>query len=146
MAEKQGSGERVVATNKKAFHDYFILEKLEAGIVLVGTEVKAIREGRLNLKDSYASIRAGEAFLLNCHKHGSFSKVKFAKAEIRDSTVRTSLVGFQTTHYGDYTALLLAIMFRDDQGAWFLKNVSQFGFVSFLKILIFSPFLLKNKT
>jgi SsrA-binding protein len=67
MAEKQGSGEKVVATNKKAFHDFFILEKLEAGIVLVGTEVKAIREGRLNLKDSYALIRAGEAFLINCH-------------------------------------------------------------------------------
>jgi SsrA-binding protein len=67
MAEKRSSGEKVVATNKKAFHDYFILEKLEAGIVLVGTEVKAIREGRLNLKDSYATIRAGEAFLINCH-------------------------------------------------------------------------------
>ena len=67
MAEKKDSGEKVVATNKKAFHDYFILEKLEAGIVLVGTEVKAIREGRLNLKDSYASVRAAEAFLVNCH-------------------------------------------------------------------------------
>ena len=67
MAEKKGSGEKVIATNKKAFHDYFILEKMEAGIVLQGTEVKAIREGRLNLKDSYATIRTGEAFLVNCH-------------------------------------------------------------------------------
>jgi SsrA-binding protein len=67
MAEKQGSGEKVIATNKKAFHDYFVLEKIEAGIVLMGTEVKAIREGRLNLKDSYATVRAGEAFLINCH-------------------------------------------------------------------------------
>jgi SsrA-binding protein len=67
MAEKQSSGEKVIATNKKAFHDYFILDKFEAGICLQGTEVKAIREGRLNLKDSYASIRAGEAFLINCH-------------------------------------------------------------------------------
>jgi SsrA-binding protein len=67
MAEKQGSGEKVIATNKKAFHEYFILEKFEAGIALQGTEVKAIREGRLNLKDSYATIRAGEAFLINCH-------------------------------------------------------------------------------
>jgi SsrA-binding protein len=66
MAEKQ-TGEKVIATNKKAFHDYFILEKLEAGIALLGTEVKAIREGRLNLKDSYATVRAGEAFLINCH-------------------------------------------------------------------------------
>jgi len=66
MAEKT-DGEKVVATNKKAFHDYFILEKLEAGISLLGTEVKAIREGRLNLKDSYALIQRGEAFLFNCH-------------------------------------------------------------------------------
>src|SRR5512139_2404164 len=66
MAEKS-SGEKVLATNKKAFHDYFILEKLEAGIVLLGTEVKAIREGRLNLKDSYAAVQGGEAFLFNCH-------------------------------------------------------------------------------
>jgi SsrA-binding protein len=67
MTEKKGSGEKVIATNKKAFHDYFILEKMEAGIALQGTEVKAIREGRLNLKDSYATIRTGEAFLVNCH-------------------------------------------------------------------------------
>lgn len=67
MAGKSGSGEKLIATNKKAFHDYFILEKLEAGICLAGTEVKAIREGRLNLKDSYALIRAGEVFLVNCH-------------------------------------------------------------------------------
>jgi SsrA-binding protein len=66
MAEKH-SGEKVFATNKKAFHDYFIMEKYEAGIVLQGTEVKAIREGRLNLKDSYALVQGGEAFLFNCH-------------------------------------------------------------------------------
>ena len=66
MAEKS-SGEKVVATNKKAFHDYFILEKIEAGICLLGTEVKAIREGRLNLKDSYAMVQSGETYLLNCH-------------------------------------------------------------------------------
>jgi SsrA-binding protein len=66
MAEKS-TGEKVIATNKKAFHDYFILEKMEAGICLVGTEVKAIREGRLNLKDSYAIVQGGEAFLLHCH-------------------------------------------------------------------------------
>ncbi len=66
MTEKP-IGEKVIATNKKAFHDYFILEKLEAGISLLGTEVKAIREGRLNLKDSYAMVQAGETFLFNCH-------------------------------------------------------------------------------
>lgn len=67
MAGKTPSGEKLIATNKKAFHDYFILDKLEAGVSLVGTEVKAIREGRINLKDSYALIRSGEVFLVNCH-------------------------------------------------------------------------------
>jgi SsrA-binding protein len=66
MVEKAG-GEKVIATNKKAFHEYFILEKLEAGICLQGTEVKAIREGRLNLKDSHAMVQGGEVFLFNCH-------------------------------------------------------------------------------
>ena len=66
MAEKS-TGEKSVATNKKAFHEYFILEKIEAGIILLGTEVKAIREGRLNLKDSYAMVQSGEMFLFNCH-------------------------------------------------------------------------------
>ena len=59
--------EKVVATNKKAFHDYFVLEKLECGVVLLGTEVKSIREGRINLKDSYALVRGAETLLLNCH-------------------------------------------------------------------------------
>jgi SsrA-binding protein len=66
MTEKP-TGEKLVATNKKAYHEYFILEKMEAGIALMGTEVKAIREGRLNLKDSYAMIQGGETFLFNCH-------------------------------------------------------------------------------
>jgi SsrA-binding protein len=65
--EKTQPGEKLVATNKKAFHDYFILEKFEAGVSLLGTEVKSIREGRINLRDSYANIRGGEAFLFNCH-------------------------------------------------------------------------------
>ncbi len=65
--EKKDSGEKPVASNRKAFHDYFILDKLEAGVALLGTEVKSIREGRINLKDSYALIRDGEPFLVNCH-------------------------------------------------------------------------------
>lgn len=53
--------------NKKAFHDYFIEETFEAGVVLSGGEVKSIRAGRLNLKDSFIKIIKGEMFLLNCH-------------------------------------------------------------------------------
>lgn len=59
--------EKVVATNRKAFHDYAIEEKLEAGIVLRGTEVKSLREGKVNLRDSYASVDHGEVVLHNCH-------------------------------------------------------------------------------
>jgi SsrA-binding protein len=61
------ANEKVVATNRKAFHDYSIEEKLEAGIVLRGTEVKSLREGKVNLRDSYASVDNGEAILHNCH-------------------------------------------------------------------------------
>jgi SsrA-binding protein len=67
MSEKQDQAEKLLATNRKAFHEYFILDKLEAGIVLLGTEVKSIREARINLKESYAAVKDGEAFLLNCH-------------------------------------------------------------------------------
>jgi SsrA-binding protein len=59
--------EQVVATNRKAFHDYTIEERLEAGIVLRGTEVKALRDGLVNLRDSYASIDHGELMLHHCH-------------------------------------------------------------------------------
>ena len=58
---------RVIATNKKAYFNYEILESLEAGISLVGSEVKSIREGRVSLKESHAEIKGGEVFLLNCH-------------------------------------------------------------------------------
>jgi SsrA-binding protein len=67
MSEKHDAGEKLVASNRKALHDYHILEKLEAGISLLGTEVKSAREGRVNLKDSYGAVKGAEAFLLNCH-------------------------------------------------------------------------------
>lgn len=56
-----------LATNRKARHDYEILEKLEAGIALLGTEVKSVREGRIQLKDSYVEVVEGEAFLVGVH-------------------------------------------------------------------------------
>ena len=58
---------KIVAKNKKAFHDYEILEKLEAGIELKGSEVKSIRMGRVNLKDSYVRIIKGEAWVFGMH-------------------------------------------------------------------------------
>jgi SsrA-binding protein len=59
--------EKIVATNRKAFHDYAIQEKLEAGIALTGTEVKSLREGRANLRDSFASMDRGQVVLHHCH-------------------------------------------------------------------------------
>ena len=61
------SPDRVVADNRKAFHDYHILETFEAGVVLQGTEVKSIREGRVNLRDSFARVEDGEVFIYNVH-------------------------------------------------------------------------------
>src|SRR5512135_414869 len=58
---------QIIAQNRKAFHDYSIEDTVEAGIVLVGTEVKSLREGKANLKDSYVLIKDGEVLLLNCH-------------------------------------------------------------------------------
>ncbi len=58
---------KVVSTNRKAFHDYLIFDKFVAGIVLTGTEIKSIRKGMLNLKDSFAKIEGGEVFLYNMH-------------------------------------------------------------------------------
>jgi SsrA-binding protein len=63
----QGDGDRTVATNRRARHDYEILETVEAGLVLRGTEVKALRAGQVNFKDSYAAVRNGEMWLLGCH-------------------------------------------------------------------------------
>ncbi len=58
---------KTVAVNRKARHEYFVLETLEAGIELVGTEVKSIRQGNVNLKDAWVNIRSGEAYLLGMH-------------------------------------------------------------------------------
>lgn len=67
MAKETEDQYKVVATNRKAYHDYFLEEKFEAGIVLKGTEVKSLRERRVNLQDSYASVKEGEVFLHHCH-------------------------------------------------------------------------------
>jgi SsrA-binding protein len=58
---------KIIAKNKKAFFNYELLETFEAGISLLGSEVKSIRDGRISLKESYAEVKDGEVFLLNCH-------------------------------------------------------------------------------
>lgn len=61
------AGEKLIADNRKAFHDFHILDTFEAGVVLVGTEVKAIREGRVNLRDSFGRVESGEVWVYNVH-------------------------------------------------------------------------------
>ncbi len=71
------TSQNVQIVNRKAFHDYEIIERMEAGIVLLGTEVKALREGRANFKDSFARVIRGELWVVNMHishySHGGYS-------------------------------------------------------------------------
>ena len=67
MSAKKTTGQKIVAKNKKAFHDYHIDQTLEAGIVLSGPEVKSLRAGKANLRDGYAQLKNGEVFLYNVH-------------------------------------------------------------------------------
>lgn len=75
MKRVEGPNETIITTNRKAYHDYTIEEKFEAGIVLTGTEVKSLRDGRANLQDSYAAVKDGEVYLYHCHispyRHGT---------------------------------------------------------------------------
>lgn len=67
MPAKPDTGEKLIASNKKALHDYFVVQKIEAGIALTGTEVKSLKAGNVNLKDSYVILKNGEAFLFGTH-------------------------------------------------------------------------------
>jgi len=78
--EERRKAERIIADNRKAHHDYHLLETFEAGVALVGTEVKAIREGRVNLRDSFARITDGEVFVHNVHI-GAYSSRGYADHE-----------------------------------------------------------------
>ena len=67
MADKKKEGKKIIAQNKKAYHEYFVEETYEAGIALYGTEVKSVRAGNVNLKDSYCEVEKGEMFALGFH-------------------------------------------------------------------------------
>ncbi len=62
-----GENKKIIAQNRKAYHEYFIEDKIECGIVLAGTEVKSLRKGSVNFRDSYAEIRNGECFICGMH-------------------------------------------------------------------------------
>lgn len=60
-------GKKIISTNRKAFHEYHIFDKFTAGLVLTGTEIKSVRKGAINLKDSFAKVEDAQVFLYNCH-------------------------------------------------------------------------------
>lgn len=82
--DKKKGGKKMIAQNKKAFHDYFVDERYEAGIALFGTEVKSLRKGSVNLKDSYCDVKDGEIFAHGIHispyEHGNI----FNREPLRD--------------------------------------------------------------
>ena len=85
MSNKKDTKKNLVFKNRKAFHDFTILDTLEAGIMLEGSEVKAIREGRINLKDSFVRIIKGEVFILNMHiSHLSTTHTTYRPDERKD--------------------------------------------------------------
>lgn len=103
MSEKK---EKNITSNRKAFHEYFITDKIEAGISLLGTEVKALRTGKANLVDAYATIKNGEVWIVNAHigfyDHGNINnheplrirKLLLKKREIKKLTVKLNEKGF----------------------------------------------------
>ena len=67
MADKKDFALKILSDNRQAFHNYFLLERFECGMVLTGTEVKAAKDGKVQLKEAYASVLGNEAWLLNAH-------------------------------------------------------------------------------
>jgi SsrA-binding protein len=98
--------EKAISTNKKAFHDYFVEERLEAGIALTGTEVKSLRENGASLRDCFATVRGGELWLHGVHispySHGNRSNVQSDRSrkllvhrkQIRDLAAKTREKGY----------------------------------------------------
>ncbi len=117
MAEKTGI--KIVTQNKKAYHDYFVDEKYEAGIELFGTEVKAIRGGGINLKDSYCQVIDGELFAIGIHvspyEHGNI----FNREPLRDRRLlmhKKEIMKLQglLTQKG-YTLVPLSVYFKNSR-------------------------------
>ncbi len=118
MAEKK-SGIQIITQNKKAYHDYFVDEKYEAGIELFGTEVKSIRAGGINLKDSYCQVKDGELFAIGIHvspyEHGNI----FNREPLRDRRLLMhkreimKLQGLMTQK--GYTLVPLSVYFKNSR-------------------------------
>lgn len=117
MARQKGA--KTIADNRKAFHDYFVLERFEAGIELAGTEVKSIRAGQVNLKDSYCTIKDGELFVRAMHispyEHGNI----FNKDPVRPRRLlmhKREIVKLNARVMQDGVALIpLSLYFKDSR-------------------------------
>ena len=118
MAEKKKEGQKIIAQNKKAFHDYFVEEKYEAGIVLEGNEIKSVRAGNVNMNDSFCFVRGNTVSVKNMHialfdKSDAFStkdtrrdrKLLLHKAEIAKISGKINRQG--------YTLVPLKMYFKD---------------------------------
>jgi SsrA-binding protein len=88
MAVPNSGEDRVLSANRRAAHDFFLLDRLEAGMALTGTEVKAAKEGKVQLKDSYASVEGGEVWLYNAH----ISQYSHGNRENHEPTRRRKLL------------------------------------------------------
>ena len=108
---------RTIAQNKKAFHDYFVEESLEAGIELAGTEVKSIRAGTLNLKDSYCTIKDGELFVHSMHISPYEKGNIFNKDPVRTRRLLMHKREIRKLHalikQDGYTLVPLSVYFKD---------------------------------
>ena len=114
MAKKKDDGTTSIAKNKKALHDYFVEETIEAGIELTGTEVRSLREAHCQLTDCFVLIRGGEAWLMNVHikpySHGTYNNVDpdrrrrllLHKKEIRYLEAKARLKGYALVPLGLY--------------------------------------------
>ena len=117
MAKQKGT--KKIADNRKAFHDYFVLERFEAGIELAGTEVKSIRAGQVNLKDCFCTVKDGELFVRGMHispyEHGNI----FNKDPVRPRRLlmhKREILKLQARVMQDGVALIpLSLYFKDSR-------------------------------
>lgn len=117
MAIRRGT--KQITANKKAWHDYFVDERFEAGIELVGTEVKSIRQGQVNLKDSYCSFKDGELFVLGMHispyeKGNIFNKDPLRKRRLLMHK-REIMNLFGRVKQDGYALIPLSVYFKDSR-------------------------------
>jgi SsrA-binding protein len=115
--KRDASGEHVVAQNRAASYNYHLLEKMEAGMALRGTEVKALRDGKANLRDAYAEVRGGNLWLINCHipqygPGGPFNHEPLSRRRLLMHKLEIEKLMSKTDKKG-LTLIPLRIYFRD---------------------------------